>query len=408
MKIRALAPLAWASVLGACGGNDSPNTSTGAFAAPHPPMPQVVSLGGPVLAAPKLVEITFQGDPLQSEIDTFMQQLAGATAYWAGATAEYGVGPLTDITGVTLAETPAATATDADVQLWLKGKITAHEVPQPDKNTVYVIYYPQGASVTMGGGTLCGMGSSDFEGYHDDFAISPGSFVSYAIAGRCPSAVASLPEIDEVSAEASHEIIEAATDPLPTDKPAFIAIDPDHLAWELIAGPEVADMCAGNPDAFFTPPGITTVVQHVWSNVSAAGSHDPCQPYGTSPYFNSAPVLDDTVQIPNTVFGPLETKGVQIPLGTSKTIELDLYSDAPTSGPWEVSAIDLSSTFFGSATPALSFSFDKTSGQNGDKLHMTIQSLAAGPLGAAPFWIESDLKTGAGVESKFWVGVVGN
>jgi hypothetical protein len=191
---------------------------------------------------------------------------------------------------------------------------------------------------------------------------------------------------------------------LPTDNPAYIAVDADHLVWELISGPEVADMCAANPDAFFTPPGISDLVQRVWSNAAAAAGHDPCEPDGTTPYFNSAPVLDDTVQIPNTVFGALETKGVQIPVGTSKTIEVDLYSDGPTSGPWQVSGIDLSSVFFGSTKPALSFSFDKSEGQNGDKLNLTITALATGPLGASPFWIESDL----GNVSKFWVGVVGN
>jgi len=404
MKIRSLVPLFAASMLGGCGGGTEPEGS-GEFPAPHPPMPHLVSLGGPVTKAPKIVEITFQGDALQAQIDTFMEQLADATEYWKGATAEYGVGALTAVTSVILAEKPAAELADADVQAWLKEKILAGQVPASDENTIYLIYYPSSTVVTMGGGSLCGMtGANDFQGYHDDFAISPGKYVTYGIAGRCPSPVPNLPEIDELSAEASHEIIEAATDPLPTDNPAYISVDPDHLAWELLSGPEVADMCAANPDAFYMPPGITTFVQHVWSNAAAAASHDPCQPNGTTPYFNSAPVMTDTVQIPNSVFGPLETKGVKIPIGSSATIEVDLYSDAPTSGPWAVSALDLSSIFFGAANPALSFSFDKPTGQNGDKLHLTIKSLAAGPLGAAPFWIESDL----GQTSKFWVGVVGN
>jgi hypothetical protein len=114
--------------------------------------------------------------------------------------------------------------------------------------------------------------------------------------------------------------------------------------------------------------------------------------------------MSDTVQIQNTEYGLLVTQGVHVPIGTSRTIEVDLYSDGPTSGPWTVSALDLSSTFFGANQPTLSFSFDKTRGQNGDKLQLTINALAAGPLGASPFWIESDL----GKASKFWVGVVGN
>jgi hypothetical protein len=227
--------------------------------------------------------------------------------------------------------------------------------------------------------------------------------LTYAIAGRCPSPVAGLPEIDEVSAEASHEMIEAATDPLPTDMPAYIALDPQHLVWQLIAGPEVSDMCAANPDAFYKPTGISSLVQRSWSNAAAAAGHDPCQPDGTSPYFNAVAVMSDPVEIPQTVYGALETQGIHIPIGTSRTVEVDLYSDGPT-GDWTVSAIDLSTGLLGAPKPALSFSFDKTTGKNGDKLQLTITALEKGPLGAAPFWLESDL----GMVQKFWVGVVGN
>src|SRR5580698_4517271 len=137
MKIRALMPLIGASVLGACGGGGTTEGGNGDFPAPHPAMPRVISLGGPVTTAPKIVEITFQGDPLQAEIDTFMEQLAGATEYWKGATAEYGVGPLADVTSVTLAEKPAAQLADSDVQVWLKEKILMNQVPQADQNTIY-------------------------------------------------------------------------------------------------------------------------------------------------------------------------------------------------------------------------------------------------------------------------------
>jgi hypothetical protein len=101
--------------------------------------------------------------------------------------------------------------------------------------------------------------------------------------------------------------------------------------------------------------------------------------------------------------GSFQTKGVQIPIGSSKTIDLDLYSDAPTSGPWTVSAYDLTSDFFGEP-PALSFGFDKATGQNGDVLHLTITAMATSPMGAAPFWVQCDL----GASTTRWVGVVGN
>jgi hypothetical protein len=362
------------------------------------------------MTSPKLVAVTFNGDPLQSAIDHFMGQLVAATAYWSGATAEYGVGPLAPLSTQHLAEAPpSAPIADVDVQRWLKTKImtgAASGFPQPDGNTAYVLYYPSGTMLTMTGGTLCGMGgANDFQGYHGDFAIVPGgAYVVYAVVGRCPSPVPGLAEIEEVSAEASHEIVEAATDPLPLDNPAYIQVDSDHQGWALIAGGEIGDMCAWvNPDAFYYTAGVDNLVQRVWSNKAAAMGHDPCEPNGMNPYFNAAPVLGDTIQIPMPS-GAIPTKGVQIPVGSSRIIEIDLYSDATTGGPWKLSALDLSSALFGSVAPALTFAFDKSTGQNGDKVHLTITSVAPGPLGVSPFWIQSDL----GMNSAFWVGVVGN
>lgn len=65
--------------------------------------------------------------------------------------------------------------------------------------------------------------------------------------------------------------------------------------------------------------------------------------------------------------------------------------------------LNVTSAFFGGA-PALSLALDKTEGQNGDKLHLTIKALATSNLGAAPFWVQSDL----GGVTTVWIGVVGN
>jgi len=123
-------------------------------------------------------------------------------------------------------------------------------------------------------------------------------------------------------------------------------------------------------------------------------------------------VLPDTITV--VALGQsVHTQGVKLSAGQSKTIELDLYSDAPTA-PWTVSALDVTSAFFGGQT-ALSFSFDKNTGQNGDKLMLTIQSLM-NVQGGALFWIESDLGTGAdggffscqlpSCEATVWLGAV--
>jgi hypothetical protein len=362
-------------------------------------MPTAVSSGGSVIASPKIVAISFQNDPLQSAVDAFASQLVSAPDYWKGAVSEYGVGPVTQVV-YHAAETPPATLTDADVHTWLTNKIQNDSTfPQPDASTIYTLFYPSGTNVTFGGGVTC----NEFQGYHDSYPLTASTNVIYAIVPRCPPPVSSVTVADQMTAEASHELVEAATDPLPGQKPAYITVDSASHAWELLAGGEIGDLCAGFGAVFYKPQGFDNIVQRVWSNAAAAASHDPCEPNGATPYFNSAPLLTDTITV--RVAGiPLKTTGLKLGVGQSATVEVDLFSDAPTSGPWKVSAIDITSMFFGGKT-ALTFSFDNDTGQNGDKLNLTITYVSAitGSPGA-PFWIQSDL----GGTSTVWLGAVNN
>ena len=92
-----------------------------------------------------------------------------------------------------------------------------------------------------------------------------------------------------------------------------------------------------------------------------------------------------------------------IPVGKSKTIEVDLYSDMPTSGPWTVGTVDLVAQYFNQPA-SLTFKWDKTSGQNGDRLNLTITVTSAQPLfgGGHPFIITSTL----GSKVNEWAGLV--
>lgn len=366
------------------------------YPAAHPAAPQVVRIKGPVLTAPKVVPIVFMGDPLASNIATFMTQIVATTEYWSGATSEYGVGPLTATPVITVNETAPAMLADSDLETWLAAKIDAgNPFPPADANTLYAIFYPMGTTITMGGGTSC----QAFNGYHSDFAHG-GGYVTYAVMPRCAPMGPGVTLMDQLTSGASHEFIEAATDPLPQDMPAWAELDGPHRSWEYFGGGEVGDVCAQFGNVFYKPTGITNLVQHTWSNAAAMAGHDPCEPDGLKPYFNSAPVMNDQVAMILQTGEQVTVLGVKVPLHGSKTIEVDLFSDAPTSKAWRVSGVDISSQYLG-GPQLLSFSFDKTTGQNGDKLQMTIKSLQAGP---APFWIQSQL--GSSVE--FWIGVVGN
>jgi hypothetical protein len=386
----------------------------GGYPAAHPPMPQVVDAGGPVMKSPKFVIITFAGDSLAAQIDDFASKVAASATYWSGTTAEYGVGPVSSVLDIAVTDTPASNLGDADVQAWLASKLSGPDAgtldggapwPQPDGETLYMIYYPAGVTITQGGGASC----SQFYGYHGDFALASKA-VTYSVIARC-TPFPGTSAIDSVAAIASHELVEAATDPL-QENPAYSQPDPDHAAWATLAGGELGDMCAGFGNVFYKPADVPYLVQRTWSNKAAAASLDPCQPDGVTPNFNTAAVLNDTVTF-SGLTGTTMTKGVKIPAGGTGTVELDLYSSTATSGPWTVQAFDGASYLSMGGSPAeLAVSFpgggSTATGKNGDKLHLTINVLTADPSGGELFMLVSTLGTGSSAPQTYWVGLVGN
>jgi hypothetical protein len=222
--------------------------------------------------------------------------------------------------------------------------------------------------------------------------------VAYAVIPRCES-FGDLTGIDAITGVTSHELIEASTDPYPFNDPAYAQVDQDHYYWSsALGGGEVGDLCAQNPGAFTFFDELPYAVQRTWSNVSIAAGHDPCVPeVAKEVYFNVVPELDDQI----TLGGGGSASGVSVPLGTTKTITLDLYSDGPTSGPFTVKVIDAQQLFGG--TSSFKFALDKSSGVNGDKIQLTITTNTASKRKHGTFAIESHL----GSETNYWFGLIG-
>jgi hypothetical protein len=94
----------------------------------------------------------------------------------------------------------------------------------------------------------------------------------------------------------------------------------------------------------------------------------------------------------------LTTLGAAIAPGASKVIDVALYSEADV-GPWTVTALSVP---VGGSN--LSFAWDRTTGNNGDVLHLTITvNYVESSYGGEPFLIESTL----GGETNYWLGYVG-
>ena len=381
--------------------NGAPSTT---YPAPHPPLPQLVNqAGGKVLVTPKVYLVVYPGYEHTAAVQSFVQALAATpSTYWSDTTKEYGVGAL-EYTGTKelTGETAPASIVDKDVETFIAGKLAAGEFGTPDPSTVYAIFYPQTTTITsstggIGGGTSC----SSFGGYHSDTAVKVGDTTSnyaFAVLPTCPT-FGDLSGIDALTGAASHELVEAVTDPFPStqngQESAYSSVDLDHFIWVIAGGTESGDLCVPETNAFVKLPELGYTVQRTWSNAAAKLSHDPCVPAAKEAYFQSAPVLNEsvTVTLPASFGGSnVPTKGVTIPIGKSKTIEVDLFSDAATSGPWTVSAVDALAALGAGST--LGFKWDRTSGVNGEKLHLTITVTGASTFvpGAHPFSITSTL-----------------
>ncbi len=376
------------------------------YPAPHSAPPKVISFGGPVLESPKIVPIFFSNDDpnFTASVIDFTNKV-GATAYWAANTVEYGVGPATGLPAVVSPEAPTGTIDDAAIQTWLAGKLNSDDpaFPAPDANTLYAIYYPAGLKVTLTSQGQVSHSCTEFGGYHANITLDAahgGMDVAYAVMPHCPGFNGQT-ALETMTSTASHEYLEAATDPFPYTDPAYAQVDNAHIYWLFaLGGGETADMCAQQDASFYQFDELPYMVQRSWSNKAAKAGDDPCVPaIPGSVYFNSAPNFLDNITL--NLGQPVTLKGAKIAVGETKTVEVDLFSNAKTSGPWTVKAYDGSA--FQGGSPQLDLSFDKNSGVNGEKLNLSITVLKSTPYKAEIFYLVSELD---GVRN-LWIGFVG-
>ena len=212
----------------------------------HLAFPQEVWQGGAVLTAPKVVSVTFPGDSMASALDQFGQSVASST-WWDSVRTGYCAGKGGPCVGdgpagvsAPLTTAPAAAYTDAQLQTWLEGEITTHALPAPDSapvtQTIYVLYFPQSTTITDSTGTAS---CSGFDGYHGSMTMGSQQVV-YAVVNECPQYA-----LTDLTLSASHEIIEAATDPSNLVTAYYLdTSSPDTWGWDDVFGGEVADMCA--------------------------------------------------------------------------------------------------------------------------------------------------------------------
>ncbi len=376
----------------------------------EPQLPQVVNLGGPVLAAPKVLPIVYASDPSEGDVLGFLRELS-STSYWGQATSEYGVGALTVLPPVTLTAPAPSTITDAMLESMLDANTTGSNPGwgAADPSTIYLFVLPQGTVEQDSEGACC----TDYDGYHYETTVGSGASavsVPYAVSCACPGFDGpNVSPLQERTVDMSHELVEAATDPFPDSAPAYTQEDDADIVWTFVADGEVADMCEFNDDANVVPPGSTYMVQRSWSNAAAQKFQNPCVPVvTTTPYLNTFPQLA-TIYYDDGA-GIIATQGIDVRLGTSHTIDLALMSSARVGGTWTVDAYDYDQVIAGTGAGA-TLRQDAQSGAAGDTIHLTITPKTPDSfLGGEAFIIWSDYGNPGDpdFESQLTMGLVTN
>ncbi len=370
----------------AADGPQKPNPPSNIFPAPHGPLPPVTYNGGRLLLNPKVVTVTFDGDAQRTLVEDFGDKIT-ATAWWDAVSSEYCdasgkcIGHGTGGVYAHIATAPASNYTDSSqggatsLQTYIDARIQDGTIPPPGVDTLYMIYMPSSTTISLDGSQSC----KAFGAYHNAMSSTPPGGAApvqfaYAIMPRCSNSKG------ELTFSASHEIIEAATDPyLAPNASSYDGFGSDSDAWDLVGGGgEVGDRCVdftGMGQDSYQESGF--LVQRSWSNAAAKASHDPCVPAPSpaqQPYFNLAPSVSDMLVMK---------------VGQTKTLELTAFSDGPTP-PFSIDVTEVSQFFGGSNV--LDLSLDQISLQNGQKTTLTITLTSdPGQGGLAAFQVTSTL-----------------
>lgn len=347
---------------------------------------------GGVMASVRVVPIFFAGDPLQTDLVTFLESYA-ASPVWGQQVGEYGVGALSAATAVVLPDAAPATTDSDQLEAQLAGLLdgTHPEMGPVDAatlaTTVYVVHFPETTdfTLTMGGLSAC----TDMIGYH--LGISSGA--TYAAVFECSSANGFTTPTDVATVSLSHELLEAATDPPPFE--TFAAPNPAAVGFAVAgSGGELADMCLRAGAA--TPTGFAHPMSRMWSNAQAAAFLDPCLPaLDDQPYFAAIPEQLDTASVIVGAEG-YDGAATGLALGESATVTVDLLSSGPTED-WTVDAFPL---FPGDDSVALVL--DRTTGRNGNRVHLTVTLTSSPALVTTTYVLRSTL----GGRTFDWYGTI--
>jgi hypothetical protein len=223
---------------------------------------KVVYYGGPVISNVKLY-VVYWGTKVRSAVTTtapdFYKTLVTSSYLdWLKEYNTNGVSVMNGHAGTnqmitrgtyagTITISPAVTSgtlADEDIQKEIQAQVDAGKLPAPTDNTLFMIHFPPGMTLTIDDGNG-GRASSceQFCAYHEGFKSPKGQNTFYGVIPDLDSFSCSMGcganSADRFTTSASHEVTEAITDGFPTP-----GTTPNYpQAWNSADGNEVSDLC---------------------------------------------------------------------------------------------------------------------------------------------------------------------
>ncbi|MCU1219029.1 MAG: Ig family protein [Candidatus Angelobacter sp.] len=285
-----------------------PNTSGAAVGFAAPAGAHLTYFGGPIISNVQVVQVlygsgsynaqvagttsptmgNFFSDITSTGLISLMQQyntnISGGTGQIFGNGTFGGLFQIVPAAG-----NNGSTISDTQIQAELLSQITAGHLPAPildaqgQPNTLYMIYFPPGKTITQGGSSSCvaggfcafhGTTSSTFNSKHVLYGVMP----DMQAGSGCSTGCGTSSVFGNYTSVTSHELVEAMTDA----QVGIATVVGPPLAWYDQTNGEIGDICNGQ-QATYVANGTSYVIQLEFSN---AANNCVTFPAASSPNFS--------------------------------------------------------------------------------------------------------------------------
>ena len=246
---------------------------------------QLAYLGGPVISNVKIISVMWGSSvdkTVSGQVGGFYSTIVNssymdwlseyntnitATNGHQGTNQTIGRGTFSGVYTITPSTGNATAVDDSAIQSELAAQIAAGHLPANSDDTLYMVSFPAGVTISLTFGGSTAYSCQEFCAYHNSGHAGSGNLyygVLPDFSGACSSGCGNNDMFSNYTAAASHEITEAITDPQVGDTPGNTVDYP--MAWYDSAGGEIGDICVGTTASLPGSNGSNYTVQGEWSN----------------------------------------------------------------------------------------------------------------------------------------------